>query len=95
MDMPGHRFTDWRICVCLQGSGRRLEDLTQSIGAVFGEVAKITGACAYDPPGTPVGEKPSRRDGAAAHYGGGRVADLYALHWRISPNCDRLNPGGC
>jgi hypothetical protein len=24
MDMPGHRFTDWRICVCLQGFGPKI-----------------------------------------------------------------------
>lgn len=29
---------------------------------VFAEVAKFTRACAYDRPGTPVGEKPSRSD---------------------------------
>jgi hypothetical protein len=36
----------------------------QSEPAVFGEVSKITRACAYDRPGTPVGEKPSRSDPA-------------------------------
>ena len=29
---------------------------------VFAEVAKFTRVCAYDRPGTPVGEKPSRSD---------------------------------
>ena len=34
----------------------------QSAAAVFPEVAKFTRVCAYDRPGTPVGEKPSRSD---------------------------------
>ena len=34
----------------------------QSAAAVLPEVAKFTRVCAYDRPGTPVGEKPSRSD---------------------------------
>jgi pimeloyl-ACP methyl ester carboxylesterase len=34
----------------------------KSVPAVFPEVAKFTRVCAYDRPGTPVGEKPSRSD---------------------------------
>lgn len=48
--------------------------------AVFPEVAKFTRVCAYDRPGTPVGEQPSRSDPVpqptAAASG---VADLHAL----------------
>jgi pimeloyl-ACP methyl ester carboxylesterase len=52
----------------------------QSEQAVFGEVAKITRACAYDRPGTPVGEKPSRSDPAPQPTtAGDAVADLHAL----------------
>jgi pimeloyl-ACP methyl ester carboxylesterase len=34
----------------------------KSVPTVFPEVAKFTRVCAYDRPGTPVGEKPSRSD---------------------------------
>ena len=49
---------DWNIA---KGSGP----------TVFTEVAKLTRVCAYDRPGTPVGEKPSsQRPGAAADNSG-------------------------
>src|SRR5271165_6780990 len=52
----------------------------QSELAVFGEVAKITRACAYDRPGTPVEEKPSRSDPVPQPTtAGDAVADLHAL----------------
>ena len=48
--------------------------------AVFPEVARFTRVCAYDRPGTPVGEKPSRSDPAPQPANaGGAVADLHAL----------------
>jgi pimeloyl-ACP methyl ester carboxylesterase len=48
--------------------------------AVFPEVAKFTRVCAYDRPGTPVGEKPSRSDPVAQPATAGQaVADLHAL----------------
>ena len=52
----------------------------QSDPAVFGEVAKFTRACAYDRPGTPVGEKPSRSDPVPQPTTAGEAAaDLHAL----------------
>ena len=47
---------------------------------MFPEVAKFTRVCAYDRPGTPVGEKPSRSDPAPQPANArGAVADLHAL----------------
>ena len=47
---------------------------------VFAEVAKFTRVCAYDRPGTPVGEKPSRSDPVPQPTTAGQaVADLHAL----------------
>jgi pimeloyl-ACP methyl ester carboxylesterase len=47
---------------------------------VFAEVAKFTRVCAYDRPGTPVGEKPSRSDPVAQPTTvKNAVADLHAL----------------
>ncbi len=47
---------------------------------VFPEVAKFTRVCAYDRPGTPVGEKPSRSDPVPQPTTAGTaVADLHAL----------------
>jgi pimeloyl-ACP methyl ester carboxylesterase len=52
----------------------------QSAAAVFPEVAKFTRACAYDRPGTPVGEKPSRSDPVEQPTTArDAVADLHAL----------------
>ncbi len=48
--------------------------------AVFPELAKFTRVCAYDRPGTPVGEKPSRSDPVKQPTtAGDAVADLHAL----------------
>ncbi|MGO4392143.1 alpha/beta fold hydrolase [Variovorax sp. M-6] len=48
--------------------------------AVFPEVAKLTRTCAYDRPGTPVGEQPSRSDPIAQPTtAGDAVRDLQAL----------------
>ena len=47
---------------------------------VFPEVAKFTKVCAYDRPGTPVGEKPSRSDPVPQPTSAASgVADLHAL----------------
>jgi pimeloyl-ACP methyl ester carboxylesterase len=48
--------------------------------SVFSEVAKFTRVCAYDRPGTPVGEMPSRSDPVPQPTtAGDAVADLHAL----------------
>jgi pimeloyl-ACP methyl ester carboxylesterase len=48
--------------------------------SVFSEVAKFTRVCAYDRPGTPVGEAPSRSDPAPQPTtAGAAAADLHAL----------------
>jgi len=48
--------------------------------AVFGEVARFTRVCAYDRPGTPVGESFSRSDPAPQPTtAGSATADLHAL----------------
>src|SRR3954470_5439757 len=47
---------------------------------VFADVAKFTRVCAYDRPGTPVGEKPSRSDPVRQPTtAGDAVADLHGL----------------
>jgi len=52
----------------------------KSANAVFPEVAKFTRVCAYDRPGTPVGEKPSRSDPVPQPTTAkDAVADLHAL----------------
>ena len=62
-----------------------------SAPAVFPEVAKFTRVCAYDRPGTPVGEKPSRSDPVPQPAtAGDAVADLHALltcRWRGGTLC--------
>lgn len=48
--------------------------------SVFSDVAKATRVCAYDRPGTPVGEQPSRSDPRPQPTtAGDSVADLHAL----------------
>ena len=52
----------------------------KSAPAVFPEVAQFTRVCAYDRPGTPVGEKPSRSDPVEQPTTArDAVADLHAL----------------
>ena len=46
----------------LKGSAEDWNITKQSEPTVFADVAKFTRVCAYDRPGTPVGEKPSRSD---------------------------------
>jgi pimeloyl-ACP methyl ester carboxylesterase len=64
----------------LKGSAEDWNITMQSEPTVFAEVAKFTRVCAYDRPGTPVGEKPSRSDPVPQPTTAGEaVADLHAL----------------
>jgi pimeloyl-ACP methyl ester carboxylesterase len=64
----------------LKGSAEDWNITKQSKPTVFSEVAKFTRVCAYDRPGTPVGEKPSRSDPVPQPTtAGDAVADLHAL----------------
>jgi pimeloyl-ACP methyl ester carboxylesterase len=64
----------------LKGSAEDWNVTKQSEPTVFAEVAKFTRVCAYDRPGTPVGEKPSRSDPVPQPTtAGDAVADLHAL----------------
>ena len=64
----------------LKGSAEDWKVTRQSEPSVFAEVAKFTRVCAYDRPGTPVGEKPSRSDPVRQPTTAGEaVADLHAL----------------
>ena len=46
----------------LKGSAEDWNTAEKQTPTVFSEVAQFTRVCAYDRPGTPVGEKPSRSD---------------------------------
>ena len=65
----------------LKGSADDWSLAAPSKPTVLAEVAKFTRVCAYDRPGTPVGEKPSRSDPVRqlATTAGDAVADLHAL----------------
>ncbi len=64
----------------LKGSAEDWNITKQSKPTVFVEVAKFTRVCAYDRPGTPIGEKPSRSDPVPQPTtAGDAVADLHAL----------------
>jgi pimeloyl-ACP methyl ester carboxylesterase len=64
----------------LKGSAADWNVTKQSEPTVFAAVAKFTRVCAYDRPGTPVGEKPSRSDPVPQPTTAGEaVADLHAL----------------
>ena len=64
----------------LRGSAEDWSVADKSAPAVFPEVAKLTRVYAYDRPGTPVGEKPSRSDPVLQPTTvGDAVADLHAL----------------
>jgi pimeloyl-ACP methyl ester carboxylesterase len=64
----------------LKASAEDWSTADKSAPAVFREVAKLTRVCAYDRPGTPVGEKPSRSDPVPQPTtAGDAVADLHAL----------------
>jgi pimeloyl-ACP methyl ester carboxylesterase len=64
----------------LKGSADDWSLAAPSKPTVFAEVAKFTRVCAYDRPGTPVGEKPSRSDPVRQPTtAGDAAADLHAL----------------
>jgi pimeloyl-ACP methyl ester carboxylesterase len=64
----------------LKGSAGDWSIAAPSKPTVFADVAKFTQVCAYDRPGTPVGEKPSRSDPVRQPTtAGDAVADLHAL----------------
>ncbi len=64
----------------LKGSAEDWSNADKSAPTVFPEVAKFTRICAYDRPGTPVGEKPSRSDPVPQPTtAGDAVDDLHAL----------------
>jgi pimeloyl-ACP methyl ester carboxylesterase len=64
----------------LRASADDWDETTKPGTAVFGDVAKVTRVCAYDRPGTPVGEKPSRSSPVSQPaMPGDAVADLHAL----------------
>jgi pimeloyl-ACP methyl ester carboxylesterase len=64
----------------LNGSAEDWNIAEKQSPTVFAEVAKFTRVCAYDRPGTPVGEKPSRSDPVPQPTtAGDAVADLHAL----------------
>ena len=77
------RGTGFPTVVLVAGLKASAEDWSiadKSALAVFPEVAKFTRVCAYDRPGTPVGEKPSRSDPVPQPTtAGDAVADLHAL----------------
>jgi pimeloyl-ACP methyl ester carboxylesterase len=64
----------------LKGSAGDWSIAAPSKPTVFADVAKFSQVCAYDRPGTPVGEKPSRSDPVRQPTtAGDAVADLHAL----------------
>jgi len=64
----------------LKGSAGDWSIAAPSKPTVFADVAKFTRVCAYDRPGTPVGEKPSRSDPVRQPTtAGDAAADLHAL----------------
>lgn len=64
----------------LKGSAEDWNIAGKPAPTVFAEVAKFTRVCAYDRPGTPVGEKPSRSDPVRQPTTAeDAVADLHAL----------------
>ena len=64
----------------LKGSAEDWNITKRSEPTVFAEVAKFTRVCAYDRPGTPVGEKPSRSDPVPQPTTAAEAAaDLHAL----------------
>jgi pimeloyl-ACP methyl ester carboxylesterase len=71
------------VVVIVAGMRASAEDWTKPEPGklnVFSEIAGITRICAYDRPGTPVGEEPSRSDPVPQPVtAGDAVADLHAL----------------
>jgi pimeloyl-ACP methyl ester carboxylesterase len=77
------RGTGSPTVVIVAGGKASADDWTKSKPGtmnVFSEVAGFTRVCAYDRPGTPVGDAPSRSDPVAQPVTAGEaVADLHAL----------------
>ena len=71
------------VVVIVAGMRASAEDWTKPVPGklnVFSEIAGLTRVCAYDRPGTPVGEEPSRSDPVPQPVtAGDAVADLHAL----------------
>lgn len=71
------------VVVIVAGMRASAEDWTKAEPSklnVFSELARLTRVCAYDRPGTPVGEKPSRSDPVRQPVtAGDAVVDLNAL----------------
>lgn len=71
------------VVVIVAGGRASAEDWTKAEPGklnIFSELARFTRVCAYDRPGTPVGEQPSRSDPVPQPVtAGDAVADLHAL----------------
>ena len=71
------------VVVIVAGARASAEDWTRAKPGklnVFSEIARFTRVCAYDRPGTPVGEQPSRSDAVPQPVtAGDAAADLHAL----------------
>jgi len=64
----------------LRASGEEWNNADRPDRAVFPKIAEFTRVCAYDRPGTPIDDKPSRSDPAPQPTtAGNAVADLHAL----------------
>ena len=80
MYLESRRVPNRRVGCRPQGSAEDWNIAAKPGPRVFPEVAKFTRVCAYDRPGTPVGEKPSRSDPVVQPTtAGNAVADLSAL----------------
>ena len=80
LECRGTGFPTVVLVAGLKGSAEDWNITKQSRLTVFAGVAKFTRVCAYDRPGTPVGEKPSRSDPVPQPTtAGDAVADLHVL----------------
>ena len=80
LECRGTGFPTVVLVAGLKGSAGDWNITRQSEPTVFADVARFTRVCAYDRPGTPVGEKPSRSDPVPQPTTAGEaVADLHAL----------------
>jgi pimeloyl-ACP methyl ester carboxylesterase len=80
LECRGTGFPTVVLVAGLRGSAEDWNIAEKPGPPVFAEVAKFTRVCAYDRPGTPVGEKPSRSDPVRQPTTAeDAVADLHAL----------------
>ncbi len=80
LECRGTRSPTVVLVAGLRGSAEDWSIADNSASAVLPEVAKFARVCAYDRPGTPVGQKPSRSDPVLQPTtAGDAVADLHAL----------------